>query len=44
MNDGAILAALLRTDLRFFVRKCFQTILPGTRFLPNWHVDAIVTS
>jgi hypothetical protein len=42
MNDAAILAALLRTDLRFFVRKCFQTILPGTRYLPNWHVDAIV--
>jgi hypothetical protein len=42
MNDAAVLAALLRTDLRFFVRKCFQTILPGTRYLPNWHIDAIV--
>jgi hypothetical protein len=42
MNDAAVLAALLRSDLRFFVRKSFQTILPGTRYLPNWHIDAIV--
>ena len=42
MNDQAVLTALLRTDLRFFVWKCFQTILPGTPYLPNWHVDAIV--
>lgn len=42
MNDQAALAALLRTDLRSFVRKCFQTILPGTPYLPNWHIDAIV--
>src|ERR1700730_4858112 len=42
MNDAAVLAALLRSDLRFFVWKSFQTILPGTAYLPNWHVDAIV--
>src|SRR5215207_5059960 len=42
MNDQVVLATLLRTDLRFFVRKCFHTILPGTPYLPNWHVDAIV--
>ncbi len=42
MNDHAALAALLRSDLRFFVWKCFQTILPGTPYLPNWHIDAIV--
>ena len=30
MNDHAALAALLRSDLRFFVWKSFQTILPGT--------------
>ena len=34
--------ALLRSDLRFFLWKSFQTILPGTAYLPNWHVDAIV--
>ena len=42
MNYHAALAALLRSNLRFFVWKCFQTILPGTPYLPNWHVDAIV--
>jgi len=42
MNDHAVLAAVLRSDLRFFVWKCFQTILPGTPYLPNWHLDAIV--
>jgi hypothetical protein len=42
MNEAAVLSALLRSDLRFFVRKSFQTILPGTAYLPNWHVDAIV--
>jgi hypothetical protein len=35
-------SALLRSDLRSFIRKSFQTILPGTPYLPNWHVDAIV--
>jgi predicted phage terminase large subunit-like protein len=42
MNDHAALEALLRSDLRFFVWKSFQTILPSTPYLPNWHVDAIV--
>ncbi len=42
MNNHVALAALLRTDLRYFVWKSFQTILPGTLYLPNWHVDAIV--
>src|SRR6266481_1394243 len=40
MNDA--LAALLRTDLRYFVQKVFNTILPGTAYLPNWHIEAIV--
>jgi predicted phage terminase large subunit-like protein len=42
MNEQVALAALLRSDLRFFVRKSFQTILPDTAYLPNWHIDAIV--
>jgi predicted phage terminase large subunit-like protein len=42
MTDAAVLAALLRTDLRFFVRKCFHTIVPGECYFPNWHIDAIV--
>jgi hypothetical protein len=36
------LSALLRTDLRYFVWKVFQTILPSTAYLSNWHIDAIV--
>src|SRR5262245_29804803 len=42
MNDQVAFSALLRSDLRSFVWKSFQTILPGTPYLPNWHVDAIV--
>jgi predicted phage terminase large subunit-like protein len=42
MTDAAVYAALLRSDLRFFVWKSFQTILPGTHYRPNWHIDAIV--
>ena len=42
MNEQAALAALLRNDLRFFVWKSLGTILPGTAYLPNWHIDAIV--
>jgi hypothetical protein len=42
MNETAVLAALLRNDLRYFVWKAFRTIVPGTPYLPNWHIDAIV--
>src|SRR5262252_1186930 len=42
MNEHVALAALLENDLRYFVRKSFHTILPGTPYLPNWHIDAIV--
>src|SRR3954469_11514925 len=35
------LFALLRTDLRYFVRQVFNTLLPNTPYLPNWHIDAI---
>jgi predicted phage terminase large subunit-like protein len=42
MTDAAVLAALLRSDPRYFVWKCFQSISPGTPYLPNWHIDAIV--
>ena len=42
VNQLAVIAALLRRDLRYFVWKSFQTILPGTPYRPNWHIDAIV--
>ena len=42
MNHQAAFAASLRNDLSSFIRKSFQTILPGTPYLPNWHIDAVV--
>ena len=36
------LRAILRTDLRFFIRKVFATVSPGEPYLHNWHLDAIV--
>ena len=36
-----VLQALLRTELRFFIRKVFTTVSPGETYLHNWHVDAI---
>ena len=40
-NDRALLDAVLRNDLAAFVQRCFQTVVPGQLFLPNWHVEAI---
>ncbi|WLA79956.1 phage terminase large subunit [Bradyrhizobium elkanii] len=37
-----ILAALLRTELRYFIQKAFYTVFPGSEYLSNWHIDAIV--
>jgi predicted phage terminase large subunit-like protein len=37
-----LLEAILREDLGSFVRKVFATVSPGTRYLHNWHIDAIV--
>jgi len=41
MTDAAVLKALLRSDLNYFVWKCFVTVLPSTPYLRNWHIDAI---
>jgi len=32
---------LLRCELRFFVRKAFHTLVPGTPYCPNWHHNAM---
>jgi len=42
MNKQDVLAALLRSDLRFFIRKVFHEVEHGKLYLPNWNVDAIV--
>jgi predicted phage terminase large subunit-like protein len=36
-----VLDAILRTDLVSFIRKVFQTVSPGERFLENWHIEAM---
>jgi hypothetical protein len=36
-----LLGLTLRTDLGTFTHRTFQTVAPGQRFLPNWHIEAI---
>ena len=40
-EDQAFVDAVLRTDFGSFVHRCVRTLNPGTRFLANWHIDAI---
>lgn len=35
------LEGLLRSHFSSFIEKCFRTLNPGTRYLSNWHIDAI---
>lgn len=41
MTEERLLQAILRNDFRSFIAKAFQSINPGTRYLPNWHIDLI---
>ncbi|MES1977955.1 MAG: hypothetical protein V4451_07960 [Pseudomonadota bacterium] len=34
--------AIARTDIKTFARVAFGHIYPGTQFLDNWHIDAIL--
>lgn len=38
-NDLKALDAILRHDLASFIAKVFETVCPGERFQPNWHID-----
>ncbi len=40
-EERSVLSALLRRDLAAFTQRCFQTVVPGQEFLPNWHIEAI---
>lgn len=40
-SERDMLGALLRSDLTSFTHRCFQTVVPGQHFLPNWHIKAI---
>lgn len=42
MNERDIFNALLRSDLKSFLHRCVLAVNPGARFVPNWHIDAIV--
>lgn len=35
------LDALLKLDFYAFIQRCFHQLNPGTRFLPNWHIELI---
>ena len=39
--EQALLREGLRQDLVTFTHRCFQTVAPGERFAPNWHLAAI---
>lgn len=41
VDDQAVFDALLRTEFRSFLPRCFRGLNPGTPFVPNWHIDAI---
>ncbi len=32
---------VIRGDFPSFIEQCFQTVSPGQRFLPNWHIEVI---
>ena len=42
MNQEIRLAVVVRHDFHSFVHRALQTVFPGTEYLPNWHIDAIV--
>jgi predicted phage terminase large subunit-like protein len=41
LTDQMILQAVLRQDLASFIAKVFPVVVPGTPFLPNWHLDLL---
>lgn len=40
-NPEILLNMKLRTDLKWFIAKCFGTLNPGTEYQANWHIEAI---
>lgn len=43
-NDPRVIRALLRQDFGPFAAKCFQSLNPGVKFTPGWHIDLIANS
>ena len=40
-SDRTFLDEMARLDFRVFVERVFLETSPGTRYVPNWHIDAI---
>lgn len=40
-NPELLMKLKLRSELKWFIAKCFGTLHPGTVYLSNWHIDAI---
>jgi hypothetical protein len=40
-HDRKALDALLRGNFGAFLHRCVLTLNPGSRFMPNWHIEAI---
>ena len=41
LTEQMTLQAVLRQDLASFIAKVFPVIVPGTPFLPNWHLELL---
>lgn len=41
-EDEELFHAAMRTDFYSFALRCFAYLHPDVRFLPNWHIEAIV--
>ena len=40
-SEHDLLRAILRGDFASFLRKTFDTLSPGQRFIPGWYMDAL---
>ena len=36
-----LLTLALRQDLPSFIHRCFQTVVPGQRYLASWHIELL---
>lgn len=39
--EKSLLNAILREDFFAFLQRCFMTLNPGAKFLPNWHLELL---
>lgn len=41
VDERQMLLLALRNDLAAFIHRTFQTVCPGARYAPNWHIEAM---